>query len=164
MTIEYPEFIRVVLPSASTRSNSGTQHGLGKAGRDYRKERNKYYDFCHIASYSQKRKIVHLLPLPAAMWEAHIEVYNGFDADNLMASLKWPIDFLVRQRWLKSDDWKVLWPRSLPTQEIKQTGERLTYFTLYPTDETMSTGGTLCRQTKDYNIKRAGFPLEVSNE
>jgi hypothetical protein len=47
-----------------------------------------------------------------------------YDADNLAALLKWPLDWLVSRGWWQNDDARTAWPSQYPTQEIASKQDR----------------------------------------
>lgn len=64
---------------------------------------------------------------PAKPWSrwrlvsAHLRVHNLRDWTELLASLKWPVDLLVRQRFVVNDSPREMAPPPIPTQTIERT-------------------------------------------
>lgn len=83
--------------------------------------KTEYYLKCDIMCKNQKRM--------AENWEratinAKLYVWAESDWDNLVARLKWPIDWLVNNGFIQSDSPKVLeW--QMPSQEIDRKNQRV---------------------------------------
>lgn len=64
--------------------------------------------------------------VPAEPWprwqlvSAHFRVHNERDWVELLASLKWPVDVLVRQRFVLDDSPREMAPPPTPTQHINR--------------------------------------------
>ena len=74
-------------------------------------------------------------PFVAAEFTATVEVFNRFDCDNLMAILKWPLDWLVDRGVVEDDSPDHLWPTVFPSQRVKRKGGRSLFITLWPLKE-----------------------------
>lgn len=60
---------------------------------------------------------------PWSRWRlvsAHLRVHNLRDWTELLASLKWPVDLLVRQRFVVNDSPREMAPPPIPTQAIER--------------------------------------------
>lgn len=105
------------LPCPPNRANDAS----GWRGRHFGKQ--KYFRQC--APYLLKfkadlRQNAYKLPLNEFIfWTAHFEVAKMYDADNLAALCKWPLDALVNASIILDDSHKNMWPKDFPTQEIK---------------------------------------------
>lgn len=64
-------------------------------------------------------------PLERARISAVLYVHQRMDWDNLMARCKWPVDFLVKDRWIVDDSPDRLEWVGIPTQEIDRKNQRL---------------------------------------
>ena len=83
------------------------------------RDKKKYYDACTgailMAKSEMKRSGVKL-PLQHIEWYAQFEVNQYYDADNLAALCKWPIDLIQDCGILINDSWEHSRPSSWPTQ------------------------------------------------
>ena len=104
--------------------------GYAKAwgkGRKYYIEQQKYRD-------DMKDWIPKTPPMEGMPWEKfalvniHFRLWNWRDPLELIAGLKWPVDFLVDLGWMVDDNRDCLVHLELPTQEIarKNRGVDLT--------------------------------------
>ena len=103
----------IYLPVPPNRANN---HGGWKA-RHFGQE--KYFRECDLWMLERKQR-------PSGMftgvrWNAHVEVVNRYDFDNLVALLKWPLDYLQSRGFIESDGPNKCWPDALPTQQVIRT-------------------------------------------
>jgi hypothetical protein len=69
---------------------------------------------------------------PSTPWQrwvlqsAHFRLHGLRDPIELLAGLKWPVDFLVAQRFVKNDSSRELISTPYPTQEIDRTRRGIT--------------------------------------
>lgn len=108
---------RVTLPLPPNMANS-RRHWRVK-----QRERVEYEDWAfvwmHEARAQGPRK-----PLKRATIRATLYVYAKMDMDNLVARLKWPVDYLVKAGWLVDDGPDVLdW--TLPSQQTDRKRPRV---------------------------------------
>ena len=64
-------------------------------------------------------------------WSAHVEVGNLYDIDNLVALMKWPLDYLQSRGFIESDDPRHCWPLRFPTQEVVRGRPRKLILTIF---------------------------------
>jgi len=77
-----------------------------------------------------------IFPLLYCIYDVHIEVgWNLYDSDNLVALLKWPIDWLKYRGLIKDDGPKRFWPVQFPTQAMVARKNRFVYFWLYTSSQ-----------------------------
>jgi hypothetical protein len=61
--------------------------------------------------------------------------HRRWDFDNLMAALKWPLDFLKTRGMLVNDSAARLWPGRLPTQHLVAVKDAKLMLRLKPVSE-----------------------------
>lgn len=86
----------------------------------YNKKLALYESRCVIAFANQR---IEAPPDPWPRWKivsAHFRLHNLRDWVELMASLKWPVDVLVRLHFVEDDSPRELAPPPTPTQEINR--------------------------------------------
>lgn len=73
--------------------------------RTRQRKRRAYNETCDMACimYPDVHYARPRVPLAKAKIRATVYVWAKMDADNLMARLKWPVDFLVNDGWLYDD-------------------------------------------------------------
>lgn len=67
------------------------------------RERQQYEDHAFVWLAANKHKPPRK-PLKRATIHATLYTYSTMDTDNLIARLKWPVDYLVKAGWLVDDD------------------------------------------------------------
>ena len=84
------------------------------------KRRKEYELLCDVQPASHfPGPGVYTFPLPKARIRATLYVWSEMDGDNLMARLKWPVDWLVKNGYLVDDS-----PRHLEWEMPKQVVDR----------------------------------------
>ena len=78
----------------------------------------------------------HRFPLPGARWALTAYVHGDTDFDNLVAMMKWPLDWLVDRGVVPDDSRTYLWPYSLPEMIVTRKEEARLIVTLYPVKDT----------------------------
>lgn len=66
-------------------------------------------------------------PYPKARITATLYVWSLMDQDNLMARLKWPLDWLVERQIITDDNAKHLEWSGLPTQVVDRKNQRIEF-------------------------------------
>jgi hypothetical protein len=61
-----------------------------------------------------------------SMLQAEFRLWNERDVTELLASLKWPVDVLVRRRWVADDSPRHLTATCVPTQRIARSHRGVT--------------------------------------
>lgn len=79
----------------------------------------------------------HRFPLAGARWKMTAYVQGATDFDNLVALMKWPLDWLVDRGVVADDSRKYLWPLTLPEMIVARKEEARLVVTLYPVKETL---------------------------
>jgi hypothetical protein len=105
----------VRLPLPPTRANARVHW------RQYDKDKRAYWSACDAATLALRPPQV---PHTGIVWRADLGVASRYDADNLAALLKWPLDWLVSRRWWHDDDWRTAWPSRWPTQMVAPQQDR----------------------------------------
>lgn len=120
--------IEIQLPAPPNRANSN------KGWQATLRERNEYQNDCRFLIRSVKNKLGIPVPIKYLEWQSTIEVDQYYDADNLMALMKWPMDSLIKAKLIESDRWMNCRPVNLqiPTQIIKKTQPRILTLRIYP--------------------------------
>lgn len=106
--------IQITLPIPDNKANlKGSTNGFR-----VRDLRDKYFKQCDahlmVARFNFKNP-----PIEKAEYYAELHFKNAaslMDFDNLVARLKWPIDYLVSRGIIVDDSHKHLWPAALVTQ------------------------------------------------
>lgn len=107
--------MKIVLPLPPNRANARWHW------RTENKKKSDYY----------WRALVHgicrspVKPYARARITATLYVWNKMDEDNLMARLKWPLDWLVLNRFITDDGPKVLKWTGLPEQVVDRKNQRI---------------------------------------
>ena len=98
--------------------------------RTENKLKNEYYDLC-LFSVRVRRP----MSMPDRMRiTVKLFTWSQMDTDNLMARLKWPVDFLVRRGYIRDDSPDALtW--EMPTQAIDRKNQRIEVELLTDYDE-----------------------------
>lgn len=105
--------MKLVLPIPPNRGNDRLHWAAEKRAKD------AYYTAC-LARYGKPPKVT----LSRATIGATLYTHQTMDEDNLMARLKFPVDFLVERGYITDDSPGVLiWER--PTQEIDRRNQRV---------------------------------------
>ena len=95
------------------RANAGGHWRNGK------RKRADYFLRCLCTDWKQPRKPHSHVRLTATLY-----VWSRMDMDNLMARMKWPLDWLVRNGWLTDDGPDVIeW--ELPRQVVDRKNQRI---------------------------------------
>ncbi len=106
--------MRIVLPLPLNRANSRLHWRAEKRAKD------DYFLRCRIARW----KPTPAEPMTRATIKATLYTWSQMDTDNLMARLKWPVDWLVRNGYIVDDSPDVLvW--TLPRQAIDRKRQRI---------------------------------------
>lgn len=133
--ITYPQLIEerattlvFKIPMPPTLTNSGK--GRSRHWRVIEREKEQYWTLLTIA-----KQFKTIPPPPAVPWEkARIQslmVLGGaMDDDNAMARHKWPIDWLVRNGYIKSDRKSCLVWADFPTQRVSRKEDKTITITL----------------------------------
>lgn len=108
--------IRLELPLAPNLTN-GRGHW-----RVRERQRDAYNLLCCGARVGVKRPPA---PLPKARISATLYVWNPMDFDNLMARLKWTLDWLRADGWIADDSPRHLEWVGMPGQEIDRKRPRV---------------------------------------
>ena len=97
-------------------------HNRANARWHWRKEKNlrdNYFLVCRAASpYPRAR-------LEKATLKVTFYLWSSMDPDNLVARLKWPLDFLVHAGFIADDSPKVIKFAGIPAQRIDRANRRL---------------------------------------
>jgi len=115
LTIELP-----VPPSLNEMIDLAKQRSVRRIPVIYNKERERY-ETRSLVALSHQRIVAP--PDPWPRWRivsAHFRLHNLRDWVELMASLKWPVDVLVTQRFVVDDSPRELLPPPIPTQVINR--------------------------------------------
>ena len=105
--------MRITLPLPPNRANSRWHW------RTEKRKRDAYFLRCLVGV--TKRPI---RPFERARLKATFHMHQLMDIDNLMARMKWPVDWLVRTGFIMDDSHKVLeW--ELPRQRVDRKFQRL---------------------------------------
>lgn len=91
---------------------------------------DQHLEAYEIAAQAQIRSHGIVVPrTPWARWgivRAHFRVHNLRDWTELLASLKWPVDVLVRLRFVANDSPREMAPPPTPTQSIARANTGVT--------------------------------------
>ena len=106
--------MRIVLPLPPNRANARWHW------RTEKRKRADYFLRCHCTDWKQPRKPHSHVRLTATLY-----VWSRMDMDNLMARMKWPLDWLVRNEFLTDDGPDVIEWVGLPTQVVDRKNQRI---------------------------------------
>lgn len=106
--------MKLILPLPPNRANSRWHWTTEKRIKD------DYMMRCTIAHGTHRPR----QPMERVTIRAGLFVHQTMDQDNLMARLKWPVDWLVERMYIADDKPSVLeW--MLPTQAIDRKNQRI---------------------------------------
>lgn len=116
--------IRLTLPLPPNIAN-GRMHWRTKD-----RKRQAYMTHCYIFGMDTRPAVLNAagkpeLPFPKALIAVKVYLVQKMDADNLMARLKWPIDWLVSDGWIADDGPDYLEWVGMPTQAIDRKAPRV---------------------------------------
>ena len=107
--------MKLTLPLPPNRANARWHWRTEKQKKD------DYYFLCECQTVWRHRPD---FPLKRARIAVTLYTWSAMDLDNLMARLKWPVDWLVRRGYIADDSPDVLeW--ELPRQEIDRRRPRI---------------------------------------
>lgn len=113
-------------PSLNEMLDLAKQRSVRRIPVVYNKTLERYGTRCVVALANQG------ITAPATPWprwrivSAHFRLHNLRDWVELMASLKWPVDVLVRLRFVEDDSPRELLPPPTPHQTIDRRNQGVT--------------------------------------
>lgn len=99
------------------------------------RQKKKYMNLCTILKANGHLPKPPRMPPLKSVITCHVIVGAQMDDDNLMARLKWPIDWMVKWDYLRGDSPDYLVWGSKPTQEVKRKVSYRAIFTIEPAEE-----------------------------
>ena len=106
--------MRIILPLPPNRGNARWHW------RTEKRKKDDYFLRCRISRY----KPFPAEPFTHATIKATLYTWSTMDTDNLMARMKWPVDWLVRSGYIVDDSPDVLvW--TLPEQAVDRKRQRI---------------------------------------
>lgn len=130
LTLELPEppSLNRMIDLAKQRTRRSRTGGWMKRALPvvYDQEKERYELECLAAIRTAK---IPVPPTPWATWSlasAHFRLHSERDTIELLAGLKWPIDFLVAQRFVEDDSPRELLWTPQPTQERARSRRGIT--------------------------------------
>ena len=109
-----PRPLKLTMPMPPNRSNARWHW------RTENKLKGEYYDLCLVSVRVRRPSLV---PKHTRI-TVRMFTWSPMDADNLMARLKWPVDWLVIRGYIRDDSPDALtW--EMPTQAIDRKNQRI---------------------------------------
>lgn len=117
------KYYQFTFPYPPDRGNR-TGHSRWEKYGSKKHGRMSWHEFAIQSGYLNPQRIVNSQTLTYAIISAHfISPKRRRDFDNLVAMMKWPLDYLRQRRWISNDSAKRIWPIAFPTQRLAKNGE-----------------------------------------
>ena len=111
--------IFLVLPLPLNKANTSMHWAV------LRKRRALYFDVADLLCAKAMRQRKKYPPSELTMLTATFYLWAKMDQDNLMARLKWPVDWLIHAGFIADDSPSHLLHMGIPTQKIDRKYQRL---------------------------------------